>query len=118
MEAIFKDLDVSHSLKRDLFIQAPLNNKLFPVYRPTELKGADFCLNFFRKFVSFIYILYIPVKKKMEANKSRPPNWPFVLPLGGQETLFYLRVASLVSYFYVFVCFYFYVGAITLMVSY
>ena len=49
-----------------------------------------------KKSFFFIYILYIQVKKSIEwgGKKSRPPDWPFFLSLGKQETLFYLRMAS------------------------
>ena len=70
---------------------------LSDVHRPGGLKRADW--DFFFMFLdkSFFsqsswYIL-VNEKLKTEKIKSRPPDWLFWQSPGGQETIFYLRMA-------------------------
>ena len=48
----------------------------------------------FKKVVFSYFFLYILVNKKEERQKenSRPTEWPFFGPHGGQETLHHLRI--------------------------
>ena len=41
----------------------------------------------------FVYILSSYIFQSSKNNKNRPPDWPFFLLPGGQETVSYLRVA-------------------------
>ena len=85
-----------------ILFRPPLNKKLFPVHRPSGLKRANWnSFSFFSYFPSpnFFYLvnmtlkMYILVYEKMNLGNKSLWSWPFLRPLGRQETIFYLRVA-------------------------
>ena len=65
---------VEHAETHHHIIRLPLNQKLFPVHRPSGLKGADW--NFFRNIFIFIFFLnlfpqYIQVYTNMKLKKKK-----------------------------------------------
>ena len=85
-------------LNRNGEIRPLLNKKVFPVYRPGGLKRADWDFFFMifeekKKSQSSWYILVNEKIKTEKKKHSRPPDWLFWQSPGGQETIFYLRVA-------------------------
>ena len=84
-------------------LRPPLDKKLFPVDRPSGLTRADwnfFFIVFEKKFFFPLCLLCVLVNRQMKRRGkkiSRPPDWPFAGAVGGQETIFYLRVALEVS---------------------
>ena len=94
-------LDTPPPTPTQLAIRPPLNEKLFPVHRPSGLKRANW--NFFSHIFNkrFFFLPFPPVHSSLykheirkEKKQKRPNNWPSFYSPGGQETIIHLRVAS------------------------
>ena len=68
----------------------PLEKILFPMKRPSGSITANWEL-FLPIFANFNFFL---TEKKEEKKMLRPPDWPQFRPSARQETMFFLRVAS------------------------